>query len=660
MNDKNRVKVRKSDRFRSLVTETSPAETPIVFSNDGFYLRAIKNASTAAGLAESVFNELIKQEGSDLWHIPYSYKIKKNALSHRQLSVPHPSSQWRMMEFYSDYSSLITNYTSKSRSSLRSPKSIAASFYIRGDNDGISKYKRSQVAIDEFDKNLSHSPSYFSYHGYGRLYKFFDSNEFIDLERRFQSLWMMDIAKCFDSIYTHTILWAVKSKSFAKDTFKLQSFGSKFDSLMQSSNYGETSGIIIGPEVSRIFAEIILQEVDTKVKRQLEKQGILDHSHYELRRYVDDYFIFTNEDRVASLIYAETEAELVKLKLGVNEGKVRRYKRPFMTDKSKAILDAKALLSLLEGKFTKRSRGDRGGLIATKIYKHDRLFLSFCNDVKSCCAVNECNYDEVSGYLISALKNRAVTLMDSFQLTEGDATGGDPDQSQNTYEALALIIKCVFFLYNVAPSVTASYKVSMLIVVISRFSRKELPNYAPALETALLAEATRAIESSTIAPRTDGFVDLETQNILLAVSEFSDELSITPKTLQQAFITPGRPASYFNLVSAMYYIRNGSAFSMLRKWICDSIDEILERPTDYRKDSEKALVALDFIGCPHVDIQRRTTWARALLSSLGLPSSDPVAVSELIKDFESLPWFIDWREIDLLNLLERKELRAVY
>lgn len=88
MNDKNRVKVRKSDRFRSLVTETSPAETPIVFSNDGFYLRAIKNASTAAGLAESVFNELIKQEGSDLWHIPYSYKIKKNALSHRQLSVP--------------------------------------------------------------------------------------------------------------------------------------------------------------------------------------------------------------------------------------------------------------------------------------------------------------------------------------------------------------------------------------------------------------------------------------------------------------------------------------------------------------------------------------------------------------------------------------------
>lgn len=660
MNDKNRVKVRKSDKFRSIVTETSPAETPIIFSNDGFYLRAIKNASTSSGLAESVFNSLIKQEGSNLWHIPYSYKIKKSILSHRQLSVPHPGSQWRTMEFYSGYSSLIINYTSKSRSSLRAPKSIAASFYVRGENEGISRYKRSQVSIDALDKHLSHSPSYFSYQGYGRLYKFFDSNEFIDLERRYQNLWMMDIAKCFDSIYTHTLLWAVKNKSFAKETFKLQSFGSKFDSLMQSSNYGETSGIIIGPEASRIFAEIILQEVDIKIKRQLEKQDVVEHSHYELRRYVDDYFIFTNEDRVGSLIFAEVEAELAKLKLGVNEGKVRRYSRPFMTEKSKAILDAKVLLTNFSSKFTKANRSQSGKLTATTIYKHDRLFLSFCNDVKSCCTANKCDYDEVSGYLISALKNRAVSLMDSFSTKDEEAANSDPDQPYNTYEALALIIKCVFFLYSVAPSVTASYKVSMLIVVISRFSKKELPSYAPALATALLSEATRTIERSTITPRTDGFVDLETQNILLAVSEFSDELSIAPKTLQQAFISPSRPASYFNLVSAMYYIRDGSTFSILRKWVCDSIEEILARPTDYRKDAEKALVALDFIGCPHIEVQRRTSWAKSLLSSLDLPSSDALAVSDLVKDFESLPWFIDWREIDLLNLLERKELRSVY
>lgn len=659
MTDKNRIKVRKSDRFRSLVTETSPAETPIVFSNDGFYLRAMKNSSTTKGLAESVFDKLIQQPDEDLWHIPYLYKIKKSALSHRQLSVPHPGSQWRMMEFYNTYSSLITNYTSRSTSSLRAPKSIAASYFIKSEENALSRYKRSHISVDTLDKFLSHSPSYFSYYGYGRLYKFFDSTEFIELERKFQHLWLLDVAKCFDSIYTHTILWAVKSKSFAKENFKLQSFGSKFDKLMQGANHGETSGIVIGPELSRIFAEIILQEVDIRVKSNLQKRGASDHVEFEIRRYVDDYFIFTNDLLTAGSVFSEIESELASLKLSINDGKVRRYERPFMTEKSKSILDAKTLLSNFVNKFTKKTKAESNGLVATAIHKHDRLFLSFCNDVKSCCSDNKCSYDEVSGYLISGLKNRAISLMDSYHETEASEEV-EENVSHRTYEALALIIKCIFFLYSVAPSVNASYKLSMLIVVIIRFSKRNLPEYTAALATALLAEATIAVDRSAVEARTDGFVDLETQNILLAVSEFSDELSISAKTLEKAFIQSNRPSSYFNLISAMYYIRTGPTFAILRKWVCDSVDEIIDRPGSFAKDSEKALTALDFIGCPHIDIQRRTSWAKSLLTSLKLPSSDASAVSELIKDFESIPWFVDWKEIDLLNLLERKELRAVY
>ncbi|WP_414605285.1 antiviral reverse transcriptase Drt3b [Stenotrophomonas pavanii] len=660
MSEKTRVKVRKSDKFRSLVTETSPAETPIVFSNDGLYLRAIKNSSTSTGLSESVFDKLIKQEGQDLWHIPYSYKIKKNALSHRQLSVPHPGSQWRMMDFYSKYSPLITNYTSRSTSSLRAPKSIAGSYFTRSNEEGVSRYKRSQVSIDTLDKHLSHSPSYFSYFGHGRLYKFFDSKEFIELERRHSHLWMLDVAKCFDSIYTHTISWAVKSKEFSKENIRLQSFGNAFDALMQSSNFGETSGILIGPEVSRIFAEIILQQVDVRVKSKLQNQNLVDRVDFEIRRYVDDYFIFANDPSVSRRVFAEIESELTLLKMSVNDSKVRKYERPFMTEKSKSILDSKSLLSAFVSKFTKKTKANSNGLRSTTIYKHDRLFLSFCNDVKSCCSTNECGYDEVSGYLISGLKNRAIYLMDSYPEEFNTNKGDEKELTHDTYEALALIIKCVFFLYSVAPSVTASYKISMLIVVISRFSKQHLPQYAQALSTALLGEATVAIDRSLIEPRTDGFIDLETQNILLAVSEFSDELSISPKALEKAFINPSRPASYFNLVSAIYYIKSGPTFSTLRKWVCDGVDDILSRSTSFTKDSEKALTALDFIGCPHIDIQRRLSWAKSLLSALDLPSTDPAALAELVKDFESLPWFVDWREIDLLNLLERKELRVVY
>ncbi|MFN8135210.1 MAG: hypothetical protein U0Z17_08290 [Bacteroidales bacterium] len=56
------------------------------------------------------------------------------------------------------------------------------------------------------------------------------------------------------------------------------------------------NGIVVGPEISRIFAEIILQNVDINVLNILEKEGRKYEVDYEARRYVDDYFIFSNDE----------------------------------------------------------------------------------------------------------------------------------------------------------------------------------------------------------------------------------------------------------------------------------------------------------------------------------------------------------------------------
>ena len=63
----------------------------------------------------------------------------------------------------------------------------------------------------------------------------------------------MDIARCFYHIYTHTIAWAVKGKEQAKELIGKETFENAFDTLMQHANYNETNGIIVGPEISRIF-----------------------------------------------------------------------------------------------------------------------------------------------------------------------------------------------------------------------------------------------------------------------------------------------------------------------------------------------------------------------------------------------------------------------
>ncbi len=108
-----------------------------------------------------------------------------------------------------------------------------------------------------------YTSSYFSYDGYTLLYKFYDSLKFQSLEKKFACYLRFDIAKCFSSIYTHSISWAVKGKTYSKENAgRASPFDDQFDKYIRNMNEGEeTNGIIVwSPEFSRDFAEIILQK----------------------------------------------------------------------------------------------------------------------------------------------------------------------------------------------------------------------------------------------------------------------------------------------------------------------------------------------------------------------------------------------------------------
>ncbi len=99
--------------------------------------------------------------------------------------------------------------------------------------------------------------------------------EFINLEKKFDVFCSIDVAKCFDSIYTHSITWAVKNKEFSKQNRHVKnSFGTIFDRLMQSINYNETAGILIGPEVSRIFQRFFFKILIERLKTYLGSYNI--------------------------------------------------------------------------------------------------------------------------------------------------------------------------------------------------------------------------------------------------------------------------------------------------------------------------------------------------------------------------------------------------
>src|SRR5690606_17626594 len=109
-----------------------------------------------------------------------------------------------------------------------------------------------------------------------------------------------------------TISWALFNKAIIKDNIddSRKTFGGEFDELMQKLNANETNGIVIGPEFSRIFAELILQQIDNDILNNLlssdaNQPRLIHKRDYEIFRYVDDYFIFYNKEEDKERILKE-------------------------------------------------------------------------------------------------------------------------------------------------------------------------------------------------------------------------------------------------------------------------------------------------------------------------------------------------------------------
>ena len=88
-----------------------------------------------------------------------------------------------------------------------------------------------------------------------------------------------DIANCFPSIYTHSIPWALHSRSKAKKNRSLVLEGNLLDRVTRDTRDGQTNGLLIGPHASNVLSEIVLTDIDRRL--------VASHGRYS--RHIDDY-----------------------------------------------------------------------------------------------------------------------------------------------------------------------------------------------------------------------------------------------------------------------------------------------------------------------------------------------------------------------------------
>lgn len=654
---KDHFKIRKDDYYRILTTEVLPNETPIIFNNFGLYnfLKHDFSDPTAKELQKRLLIGVKK------YTIPMTYKIRKNSTEFRKLKLIHPLSQIEVKNFYERYEEVILHYCENSPISIRSPKKTTNSFYKKNLNEDINRFKDdNQIIIFNNEETSKYSPSFYSYRGFNRLYKFFDSKSFFNIEGRFSEYCSVDIAKCFDSIYTHSIDWAVKDKQFTKENVEMKSnFGSDFDSLMQKMNHNETNGIVIGPEVSRIFSEIILQEIDSQTINILkEKYSLQFEKHYLIKRYVDDFFIFTIDKNIQKTVLICLSDSLSKFNLHFNSLKTEYLSRPFITGKSKVIHSTKIITNNFFNKFLNE---ENVSLIKPLLIRNKwNLTRSFIQDIQSECKQNNIAYDEVSGYIISAINRRIIKIVNTKDIAIED--------EKNYIDSFECLIDILFFLFKLAPSSNSCYKLSTSVILCLKFVDKYINEQSTYLSKIIYDHIYQylLINEEDCFKNVENYFAIEAINLILLSTELGKDFMLPEDIILKYFnIDSEVESSYFQLISCLYYSSKYIALSGLKISVIKKIEKELKNLKDFCYNTNKAYLFFDAIFHPDIDNNYKKEWIKSVINVLDphKPVPDlvtPEALEGFLQNTSGHYWHIDWENIDLLTYLQKKDLSQAY
>lgn len=125
-----------------------------------------------------------------------------------------------------------------------------------------------------------------------------------------------DISRFFPSIYTHALSWAFHGKAQSKADPHPRSrdvFFNRLDYILRQAQDGQTIGIPIGPDSSRVIAEILATEVDADFLAQSGREKPV------LLRHVDDIWIGARTQDDAEQLLYNYRSVLREYELDINE-----------------------------------------------------------------------------------------------------------------------------------------------------------------------------------------------------------------------------------------------------------------------------------------------------------------------------------------------------
>jgi hypothetical protein len=678
---------------RSVLTDMLPFEVPPTFSNHGFYSFLKRNGiefedgrlrwiartpdldkaicllfgiKASTDVKSDAVTEWGKKKTRNSVPInacrmdtnPFNFRVA-HKLDGRTLSVVHPRNQVEVASFYANHSSLIIYYTSMSEFSIRRPVSVSRYVFFK-DKMHEQVLDRKADGIEEDGREYEQLGSYFVYKKYRNIHRFFESYKYHRCEKKYNAMVQIDVSKCFDSIYTHSLPWAVLGKAQVK--FDLEeskgTFAGRFDALMQGMNHKETNGIVIGPEFSRIFAEVILQSVDAELLDRLNRAQIFHKTDYEIFRYVDDFFVFYNDPSTQLKIFEVLQDTLKSKKLSINTAKIRHYQKPIITEITVAKERISSLLNLeidpnIEEDISKTEDIEPSKTLKCQI-NSNRLIVKYKTAIKE----SDVEYGDLLNYTFAIVENKIDKLLATYL----KCSHSDRNERRLLYSLLA-IMEFAFFAYSASPKVNHTIRICRMISTSIDFLQLNKTPYE--LKHLLFKYVHDNILQQFEKKTMNVHREVEDLYLLISLSQTGKEYWIPESSLARHFLISEnkqtsefeRPdldfMNHFSITALLTYMKKKVRYKKLRSFIeTHAISKLDYMKVHCPHDAESLMLLLDLVVCPYV----RDTVKESAAAVFGLDKNGLTSLQS-VND----RWFTAWGdEFNIGKELDAKRSREVY
>lgn len=664
-----------------VISDVLPYERPMFFSNR-FFARFLKyygveikgdvlianKHNEEPGLKE--FLEMLGgKEGVN--RSSFHYSITKDGHKEgRCLSVIHPFHQIRMVDFYERYRMLLIDFCSRSNYSIRFPYKVAD---YQKKQKGYHKIFSDDAEPVDTSESLKH---YFAYKYYKNINFFYGDYRFLRAEKKFRNMTKLDLKHCFENITPSSLSIAMFNLKMEKCEGSLA-----FDFCkMQDEFNASRDGIIIGPEFSRIYAEIILQRIDLELEKQLEKEEIFRNKDYIFYRYVDDGFLFFNDVEIKECFFSNYKSELEKYGLSINPDKVVDFsERPFV----ESISIAKGLLlRLVDERFQNRLDTFKGFVHSqnNRIDTPTKLdFKTFVNEVRTimCTCGKNIAYKDITSFLLGVVQKRLILLIRDFNLLYGQYCRAAADESINEsgrtikerYEREFIefsksIVEVLFYFLCCDMRMSTSLKVVSIIDKLQLFVRGtyDIDEYSksdkfPEHSIGRLDEKiSDEIASLFLNITPEQYNLMEILNILEVEKTMLLKNQISPKVLNDFWRKCKEKALDFNffiVFEVIHFIRDAEGYKDLREALYEWINgQIISLNDTMVSSAEAVLTFMETMCCPWIDNYKKIEYARLLCGD----ASDKVYnFAKKQKDI-----FIKWHGYKLNEAIQQIHSAEVY